>query len=143
MAATFDELLAEGDAVPVEGWDFSWFAGRATEERPPWGYSRLIGERMATAAAGLDIQTGGGEVLAQIPDPPAVLAATESWPPNIAVARRNLHALGATVIEVADDAPLPFADGSFDLVVSRHPTVVLWTEIARVCGRAGRTCRSR
>lgn len=37
-ARTFEELLAEGESVPVEGWDFSWFDGRATEERPPWGY---------------------------------------------------------------------------------------------------------
>ena len=36
---TFDELIAEGDAVPLAGWDFSWFDGRATEERPPWGYA--------------------------------------------------------------------------------------------------------
>lgn len=130
--STFDELVDEGASVPVEGWDFSWFEGRATEERPSWGYARLMGERMATAAAGLDVQTGGGEVLAKIPRVPPVLSATESWPPNIAVARRNLEPLGATVAEVADDAPLPFADGSFDLVVSRHPTVTVWPEIARV-----------
>lgn len=35
----FDALLAEGEAVPLDGWDFSWFTGRATEERPPWGYA--------------------------------------------------------------------------------------------------------
>ena len=28
---TFDELVAEGAAVPTEGWDFSGFAGGATE----------------------------------------------------------------------------------------------------------------
>jgi hypothetical protein len=33
---TFDQLLAEGGSVPLEGWDFSWFEGRATEERPRW-----------------------------------------------------------------------------------------------------------
>lgn len=32
-----EELLAEGASVPVSGWDFSWFEGHATEERPPWG----------------------------------------------------------------------------------------------------------
>jgi SAM-dependent methyltransferase len=133
----FDELVAEGEAVPVEGWDFSWFDGRATEERPPWGYARLMGERMAQAAAALDIQTGGGEVLAGIPRPPAVLAATESWPPNIALARERLGPLGATVAEAGDDADLPFDDGSFDLVVSRHPTVVLWDEIGRVLRPGG------
>jgi len=64
---TFERLLAEGGSVPLEGWDFSWFEGRATEERPRWGYFRLLGERMARAAAALDIQTGGGEVLAGSP----------------------------------------------------------------------------
>jgi len=133
----FEELVEEGASAPVDGWDFSWFAGRATEERPPWGYARLIGRRMATASAGLDVQTGGGEVLATIPTPPPRLAATESWPPNIAVARRNLAPLGATVHEVADDADLPFPAEEFDLVVSRHPTLTRWDEIARVLRPGG------
>jgi len=135
--AMFEELLAEGEAERVEGWDFSWFEGRATEERPPWGYARLIGARMAEAQAGLDIQTGGGEVLATIPQPPPVLAATESWPPNVALARRRLAPLGATVAEVADDADLPFGDESFDLVVSRHPVLTVWPEVARVLRPGG------
>ncbi len=134
---TFDELVAEGEAVPTEGWDFSWFVGRATEERPSWGYSGLMGERMSHAAAALDIQTGGGEVLAQIPVSPPVLMATESWPPNVEVARRNLRSLGATVVEVADAADLPFAAESFDLVVSRHPVLTRWDEIARVLRPGG------
>jgi SAM-dependent methyltransferase len=129
---TFAELVEEGRHVPVEGWDFSWFDGRATEERPPWGYARLMGERMAAARSALDVQTGGGEVLAAIPTPPPRLAATESWPPNVALARRRLAPLGAEVIEVADKADLPFPDASFDLVVSRHPVTVRWDEIARV-----------
>jgi len=136
-SATFGELVAEGAAEPVEGWDFSWFEGRATEERPAWGYSRLLAERMRAATAALDIQTGGGEVLASIPHPPPVLAATESWPPNIEIARRNLRPLRATVSAVADEDDLPFPGGSFDLVVSRHPTVTLWPEIARVLRPGG------
>lgn len=134
---TFEELLAEGESVPVEGWDFSWFDGRATEERPPWGYSRLMSERMSKAAAALDIQTGGGEVLAQIASAPALLAATESWPPNIDIATRILAPLGATVVDVPDTADLPYPSDTFDLVVSRHPTVVLWNEIARVLQPGG------
>jgi SAM-dependent methyltransferase len=133
----FARLVAEGAAVPVAGWDFSWFDGRATEERPSWGYARMMAGRMARARAALDIQTGGGEVLAGLPHPPPVLAATESWPPNLRIARENLAALGATVIEAADDADLPFAAESFDLVVSRHPTEVRWGEIARVLRPGG------
>jgi len=134
---TFEQLLAEGGSVPLEGWDFSWFEGRATEERPRWGYSRLLGERMARAAAALDIQTGGGEVLARIPHPPPVLVATESWPPNIPVARRNLRPLGAAVVAAAGEGGLPFRGESFDLVVSRHPVTVAWPEIARVLRPGG------
>jgi SAM-dependent methyltransferase len=133
----FERLVAEGNSVPVEGWDFSWFEGRATEERPPWGYLRLISERMACAHAALDIQTGRGEVTAKIPTAPPVLAATESWPPNLAIAQRNLAPLGGSVVLVDDDAPLPFEDASFDLVVSRHPTETYWSEIARVLTPGG------
>ena len=139
----FEELLAEGAAVPVAGWDFSWFEGRAAEERPPWGYARMLGTRMAALAgvpdaAALDLQTGGGEVLATVPAAPPVLVATESWPPNIEVARRNLAALGARVVHVADECgELPFGDGAFDLVVSRHPVCVPWAEVARVLKPGG------
>ena len=145
--ATFEDLIAEGDAVPVEGWDFSWFGGRASEERPRWGYARLLGARIARARAVLDIQTGGGEVLAEAVGSartasgavgPAVLAATESWSPNLALARRALAPLGGIVIGSADEADLPFGDASFDLVVSRHPVDVVWPEIARVLVPHGR-----
>jgi SAM-dependent methyltransferase len=134
---TFEELLAEGAAAPVEGWDFSWFEGRATEERPPWGYAGLMGQHLSTVAAALDVQTGGGEVLATAPALPRRLVATESWPPNVAVARARLHPLGARVVAVADGPALPFVDAAFDLVVSRHPVVVLWDEIARVLRPGG------
>jgi SAM-dependent methyltransferase len=139
---TYDELIAEGDAVPVAGWDFSWFDGRATEERPAWGYSRLLTERLQRAHAVLDIQTGGGEVLAGAlraagAGGPAVVAATESWPPNVALARASLAPFGGEVTEVPDDADLPFPSGSFDLVVSRHPAEVVWPEIARVVKPGG------
>src|SRR6516164_2696166 len=137
MTDAFETLVAEGAAVPVEGWDFSWFEGRATEERPPWGYAALMGDRMGTVASALDIETGGGEVLASVARAPRLLVATESWSPNVAIARRNLAPIGAHVVAVADAPTLPFADGVFELVVSRHPVVTLWDEIARVLRRGG------
>ncbi len=137
IGTSFEALVAEGESVPVEGWDFSWFEGRASEQRPSWGYASLMAERMSRARAGLDVQTGGGETLAKIPRVPPVLAATESWPPNVQIARRLLTPRGGSVSEVDDRDPLPFADNSFDLVVSRHPTVVLWDEIARVLEPGG------
>jgi SAM-dependent methyltransferase len=134
---SFEELVAEGEAVPTEGWDFSWFDGRATEERPSWGYQRLMGERMAIAKAALDIQTGGGEVLAGVPRRAPLCVATEAWPPNIAKATALLHPLGTVVVADPEEPPLPFADGAFDLVVSRHPVRAYFDEIARVLRPGG------
>ncbi len=137
MPADFESLVAEGAAVPLGGWDFSWFEGRATEERPPWGYAQLLAGRLGTARAALDIQTGGGEVLAESPRRPPLLVATESFAPNVATAHRTLGPLGTWVVAAGDDAGLPFRTASFDLVVSRHPTVTVWAEIARVLRPGG------
>ena len=101
----------------------------------------MLVERVGLAAAALDVQTGGGEVFAavlrQAERLPEHLAATESWPPNVAIAARNLGPFGVSVVETADGAPLPLADQVFDLVVSRHPVVTLWPEIARVLTPGG------
>lgn len=129
---SFEELIALGEAADVAGWDFSWLAGRATEERPPWGYAAQLAGRLARAQASLDIQTGGGEVLAEAPSFPPAAVATESWPPNVLAATRLLHPRGVVVVAHRDEPPLPFADGAFDLVSSRHPATVWWEEIARV-----------
>ncbi|WP_280903175.1 methyltransferase domain-containing protein [Streptomyces sp. MAA16] len=180
---SFDDLVAEGAAVPTDGWDFSWFEGRAAEARPSWGYARAMAGRLARADAVLDVQTGGGEVLAEAlthaaapttapstPDPtavpstpaptaapstpgptaprtpstpaapaaPALVVATEGWGPNVRRATRLLGPLGVAVVASPEDAPLPFADEAFDLVVSRHPVRPHWDEIARVLRPGGR-----
>ncbi|WP_371482557.1 class I SAM-dependent methyltransferase [Kitasatospora sp. NBC_00315] len=137
MSRTFEDLVAEAEAVSVDGWDFSWLDGRATEQRPSWGYQRTVGERLGRVDAALDIQTGGGEVLAGAGPLPRLMAATESWPPNVAKATALLHPLGAVVVADPDEPPLPFADASFDLVTSRHPVTVWWEEIARVLRPGG------
>ncbi|WP_217198445.1 class I SAM-dependent methyltransferase [Streptomyces buecherae] len=137
MSRSFEDLVAEAASVSVDGWDFSWLTGRASEERPSWGYQRLMSRRLATVAAGLDVQTGGGEVLAEAETLPPTMAATETWPPNAAKATRLLHPRGVVVVAGPDEPPLPFADDAFDLVTSRHPTTVWWEEIARVLRPGG------
>ncbi|RJO79905.1 class I SAM-dependent methyltransferase [Nocardia panacis] len=137
MSDDFTQLVTEAAAAPIDGWDFDWLAGRASEQRPSWGYQRLMSERLAKADAALDIQTGGGEVLAGAPKFPPLLAATESWPPNIERATRLLHPRGAVVVAVAPQPPLPFGDDAFDLVLSRHPIAPWWSEIARVLRPSG------
>lgn len=136
---TFDDLIAEAFAAPTPGWDFSWLNGRATEERPSWGYQRLMSERLASASAALDFQTGCGEVLAGAKVFPPTMAATEWYPPNLDLATELLHPRGVVVVATSDQPSLPFADEAFDLVTSRHPhdVGVWWPEIARVLKPGG------
>ena len=139
---TFEDLVAEGARVPTEGWDFSWFEGRATEARPSWGYATSMAGRLGRASAVLDIQTGGGEVLdfalsSAAPKRPRLAVATEGWPPNVAKATALLRPRAVAVVAAPEDDPLPFADGAFDLVVSRHPVRPHWDEIVRVLQPGG------
>jgi SAM-dependent methyltransferase len=134
---SFDELVEEAASAEVTGWGFGWLDGRATEVRPPWGYSRMLGTKLATARAALDIDTGGGEVVAEAPRLPTRMCVTESWPPNAARARERLVPRGVEVYETECGAGLPFPDESFDLVTSRHPVSPAWAEIHRVLRPGG------
>lgn len=134
----YEDLIHEATAVDVSGWGFSWLDGRATEERPGWGYANLLAGTLAGVESALDLQTGGGEVLDSVPSLPPVTAATEGWPPNVTVARNRLGHRGVDVVQANVDDPLPWADGSFDLVSSRHPVATPWQEIARVLRPGGR-----
>jgi len=129
---SFDELVAEAEAADVTGWGFGWLDGRATEERPPWSYVTILGERLAQVGSALDLDTGGGEVLDEVPTFPSRMVVTEGWPPNAAQARDRLGPRGVEVVEVRPGERLPFDDASFELVTSRHPVAPDWPEIHRV-----------
>jgi SAM-dependent methyltransferase len=76
-------------------------------------------------------------VLAGVPRRPPLCVATEAWPPNVAKATALLHPLGTVVVADPEEPPLPFADGAFDLVVSRHPVKPYFDEIERVLRPGG------
>jgi SAM-dependent methyltransferase len=129
----FDALLDEAAAVPLDGWDFSWFDGRATEQRPTWGYASLVADRLSRAESALDVQTGGGEVfawsIAHAKRRPRLTVAVEQWQPKVAAQK---------IDHVVEAAGLPFRDASFDLVTSRHPVDTDFSETARVLRPGGR-----
>jgi len=148
LATAFEALIAEAERRPTSGWDFSWLGERMTTSPPPWDLAELVAERARSARDMLDLGTGGGEWLADLPARPAHTVATEAWEPNLSVARARLGPLGIDVVRV-EGAPdnakqrygerggdLPFEDGSFDLVTSRHESFVA-TEIARVLRPGG------
>ena len=115
----YDELVRAATAAPVRGWDFAWLAGRAQGSEPAWSYPGLARGVLARCRRVLDVDTGGGELLASRAPLPAQTVGTEGWPPNIPVARARLEPLGVTVVPAPDPA-LPVADAAFDLVLNRH-----------------------
>lgn len=136
--AKFDQLLAEGSSAPINGWDFSWLDGRATEERPTWRYFDRVAERAVGASAMVDLQAGDARMLGDLPALPALAVATEGYPPNVLEAARRLARRPAHVVWSQEDRPaLPFAADSFDLVTSRHPVDTWWDEIARILAPGG------
>ena len=68
-AQDVDALIAEADAASVDGWDFGWIDGRATEQRPTWRFSELLARRIAVVPSLLDLETGGGCLLYTSPSP--------------------------------------------------------------------------
>ncbi|WP_392426002.1 methyltransferase domain-containing protein [Barrientosiimonas humi] len=129
---SYEELVSEAEAADVDGWGFDWLTGRATEERPPWGFARLLAQRLATVESALDLDTGGGEVVGEAGVLPSRMVVTEAWPPNAARARKRLGPRGVEVVETSIHGPIPLEDNSFQLVSSRHPVRPDWPEIHRV-----------
>jgi SAM-dependent methyltransferase len=147
LMTTFDELVAEALNAPFSGWDFSWLAARSTAGTLPWSYRNEVGRRAATADAMLDMGTGGGEWLAGLSPRPRRTVATEAWPPNVGIAASRLRSLGIPVIQDEgardntdphgnDRGRLPFRDGAFTLVTSRHEAFRA-AEVSRVLAPGG------
>ncbi len=145
--ATFEQLVAEAQAAPVSGWDFSWLAARGSTAGPlPWDYRAEVARHAADAASLLDMGTGGGEWLAKLTPHPPRTVATEGWPPNVPVAARRLRHGGIPVVQdegaadnTAEDPSrgrLPFRDGAFALVINKHEAF-LAAEVSRVLAPGG------
>ncbi len=133
----YDYLISEYQQ-PFSGWDFSYLAGRRETIRPQvtWEYTGLVRDAIRDVDSLLDMDTGGGEFLLSLQPLPPRTAATESYLPNVPVAKQNLEPLGVRVVAPESDDHLPFPDAYFDLIINRHGAFSA-SEIARTL-RAGR-----
>lgn len=105
----------------IHGWDFSHIRGRYEEEHDlPWDYEALARSCLRADAMLLDYDTGGGEFLLSLGHPGAQTAATEGYPPNIALCQETLLPLGIDFKPCNDPSAIPFPSGSFDLILNRH-----------------------
>ncbi|MGO2537654.1 MAG: methyltransferase domain-containing protein [Brachybacterium tyrofermentans] len=110
------------------------------EQGPPWSWATLVGNLAPMSDRVLDLGTGGGETLASLADVlPEGAVATTGRSPALAAARARLAPLGIAVHEHDAESPgarLPFPDGAFDLVLSRHGTYDAH-DVARVLAPGG------
>lgn len=135
----FERLLAGGAQAPFAGWDFAYIenTGRLVDGLLPWSYGSAVLEALCSADSLLDLGTGGGETLFFFAPLPRYTVATECYPPNVPVARGRLAPLGVTVLQLENNDHLPFVDGQFDLVTSRHESFRA-AEVYRVLRPGGR-----
>lgn len=132
----FERLVAGALAAPTTGWDFAWARGRWREEKPTWDYRGLVEARLPGLDALLDMGTGGGEFLASLPSRPPRTVATESYPPNVEIARDRLEPLGVRVVAFSDDRQLPLPGAAFSLIINRHESYWL-PEVRRLLPPGG------
>lgn len=132
----YEDLVREALDVPLQGWDFEWLQGRTSEKDPSWRYGDRVRALLPTARSLLDVDTGGGEFLADLAPLPTRTAATEGWEPNLPVARERLEPLGVEVLRWAGGR-IPAPDQSFDLILNRHGRFDA-AEFCRVLAPGGR-----
>lgn len=110
----------EENIAHIHGWDFSHIDGRCIEEPLPWDYRQVIGEYLTPEMRLLDIDTGGGEFLLSLNHPHGNTAATENYPPNVALCKEILLPLGIDFRPADGKGNLPFENDRFHIVINRH-----------------------
>src|SRR4051794_19918285 len=127
----YEDLVGEAVGVPITGWEFAWLHGRAVGSEPSWSYPDRARALLRRARSLLDLDTGGGELLAELAPLPRHTVAVESWTPNVPVARERLSPYGVSVV-----TELPGGEREFDVVLSRHGRLPV-PDIARLLAPGG------
>ncbi|GGL50182.1 methyltransferase domain-containing protein [Planomonospora parontospora] len=133
---SYDDLVEQAVRASVLGWDFGWLRGRTTGGRPSWDYAERASALLPATRRLLDVDTGGGEVLASLSPLPRHTVAMEGWQPNVPVAAKRLGPMNVTVLAGTADR-IPAREGAFDLVLNRHGALDP-VEAARVLAEGGR-----
>ena len=128
----YDDLVGKASGVHGTGWEFAWLDGRAVGSQPSWSYPVLARALLRRAIGLLDLDTGSGELLAELAPLPAHTVAVESWAHNTPVARDRLAPFGVPVL-----TELPGGEEEFDVVLSRHGRLPA-ADIARLLRPGGR-----
>jgi SAM-dependent methyltransferase len=126
-------------ARSFSGWSFDDLKVTDLEPAQPWDYIAIAREHIAQAGSVIDLGTGGGEIYSRIidgfGDAGERFFASEEWDINAPVARERLAPIRVTVVNASSERT-PWADASFDLILSRHEANIP-AEIARILRPGG------
>jgi SAM-dependent methyltransferase len=122
--------MAAARGERITAWEFAWRDGQPGE--PSWSFPELARKLVRRSTALLDLDTGNGELLAELAPLPPHTVAVESWARNTPVARDRLEPFGVTVL-----TELPGGEDEFDVVLSRHGRLPA-DDIARLLRPGGR-----
>jgi SAM-dependent methyltransferase len=123
-------------AKTFTGWT-AYVHNRPLGPRQPWDYMERARKLIADATSVLDMGTGGGERFGELLKAYVGRAvSTEEWHVNVPLAAEHLRPLGSSLVWCRS-VHLPFASGSFDLVLNRHEELDP-VEVARVLRPGGR-----
>ena len=127
-----DDPLGAVAGERATGWEFAWLDGRAVGSEPSWSYPDRARGLLRRAISLLDLDTGSGELLAELAPLPPHTVAVETWARNTPVARDRLGPFGVPVL-----TELPGGENEFDVVLSRHGRLPA-ADIARLLRPGGR-----
>lgn len=126
---TVDLLLDEGFGLDVEAhWGAGFLPGRYVPGTPSWTWPELVAPHLTGINALLDLGTGEGGILADLPGLPPFTVAAEEWLPTVPAAAKTLAPKGIRLVvcgggqdNTNPDGPrrvgLPFRDSSYDVVL--------------------------
>ena len=130
------EFWLKEEKHAFHGWDFSHLENRWITISESWDYEKIVREHLHPKNYLLDMGTGGGEFLLSLGHPYKKTSVTEAWLPNIQLCLEKLQPLGISVYPVQEEAPLPIASDSFDIVINRHESYNVH-EVMRVLKSGG------
>lgn len=135
-----EELLnkwLEEEKRVFQGWDFSSIDEYTIEEELPWDYKKAVEKYIDRDLKILDIGTGGGEFLLNLNPFPDMTFATEAYLPNYNFSKDKLSKYGIELRFLENDSEMPFEDGFFDVIISRHESFDA-KEINRILKKNGK-----
>lgn len=131
-----DDWYAESQ-LGMRGWDFKHLDGRWETTPLPWRYRDLVQENLNSNDDWLDVDTGGGELMASFHHAAAKTTVTEGWAPNITLLREKFAGSALQVIADPDETLAAVPNDSFDIITNSHGALPVAETITklRVGGR--------